>query len=79
MRPLDVAATGDVAAILKPYVESSTGLVATWVYLMYAFKPAMLSLSTLTSYSTKGDHGLEYKERYFRDTHGSEYWSDVKQ
>ncbi|KAF2359512.1 Gamma-glutamylcyclotransferase AIG2-like [Trinorchestia longiramus] len=31
-----------------------------WVYLLHSFKPAMLELPMLLSYSAKGDHGLEY-------------------
>ena len=58
---------------------AASGHVSAWVYLLHSFKPAMLQLPTLESYSAAGDHGLPYLPRYLRDKPGHEYWTDVKQ
>ena len=50
-----------------------------WIYILHKFKPHMLELPFLTSYESKGDHGLPYVARYLRKNPGPEYWTDVKE
>lgn len=38
-----------------------------WTYFLNGHKPSMLQLPMMTSYSSAGDHGLVYMERYKRD------------
>ncbi|XP_046669482.1 putative gamma-glutamylcyclotransferase CG2811 isoform X2 [Homalodisca vitripennis] len=38
-----------------------------WTYFLNGHKPHLLELPTMASYSSLGDHGLQYMERYRRD------------
>lgn len=40
-----------------------------WTYFLQGHKPHLLELPFLKSYSSTGDHGLPYQERYRRDPH----------
>ena len=59
-------------------MQESKNEVECWVYLLHKYKPHMVELPYLESYSAKGDHGLEYVARYLRKKPGPEYWNDVK-
>nr|CAD7604293.1 unnamed protein product [Timema genevievae] len=39
-----------------------------WIYFLNKFKPEMLSLPHHKNYSSTGDHGLQYLERYQRNS-----------
>ncbi|XP_018021565.1 putative gamma-glutamylcyclotransferase CG2811 [Hyalella azteca] len=66
------------ASETTPPTAASEATVDAWVYLLPSFKPAMLDLPRLKSYSASGPHGLAYMPRYARPKPGPEYWVDVK-
>lgn len=41
--------------------------ITCWLYFLNGFKPYLLDLPMFESYSSRGDHGLLYRERYLRD------------
>lgn len=41
--------------------------ILCWTYFLNAAKPHLLELPMLSDYRSKGDHGLQYHERYLRD------------
>lgn len=41
--------------------------VDCWIYFLKKFRPQLLSQTFFSDYSSSGDHGLKYAERYLRD------------
>ncbi|KAK7013342.1 hypothetical protein SK128_018400 [Halocaridina rubra] len=46
--------------VRKALLQETGEEVECWIYLLHRYKPHMLELPFLTSYTAKGDHGLEY-------------------
>lgn len=38
-----------------------------WIYFLKTFRPQLLNQTFYSDYSSTGDHGLKYAERYLRD------------
>lgn len=49
--------------------STATGNVTCWAYFLNGFHPYLLNLPLLENYSSSGDHGLVYCEKYLRDPH----------
>uniref|UniRef100_A0A1B6LGZ0 Gamma-glutamylcyclotransferase family protein n=1 Tax=Graphocephala atropunctata TaxID=36148 RepID=A0A1B6LGZ0_9HEMI len=49
--------------------DSRSSQEQCWTYFLNGHKPHLLELPTMASYSSHGDHGLQYTERYRRDPH----------
>lgn len=47
---------------------NGSGRVKAWIYFIKKFQAGLLNGDTFESYSSKGDHGLKYVERYLRGT-----------
>lgn len=41
--------------------------ISCWVYFLNGFQPYLLDLQMFENYSSRGNHGLPYLERYLRD------------
>ncbi|XP_047484468.1 putative gamma-glutamylcyclotransferase CG2811 isoform X1 [Penaeus chinensis] len=51
----------------KMTLEATGEVVECWIYLLHKYRPDLLDLPMLKSYSSKGSHGKEYVARYLRE------------